>query len=131
MPFEVLASFGLSRDDFDLIAADGPLAVVNAVASGEAQFAALEATSWARTCNANIADYDDCGQLSVITIVRPRAEHGMVIRRDAEKERRYRMVGVHTRMHFENAPAFLWLVGPDAPELEPTEEEAFTIGIDE
>ena len=131
IPLELLSNFGLSEDDFELVFVDGPNAVAEAVATGAADIGALEATSWARTCEAYGPNHPDCDQLEVLLNLRPRAEQGMVIGNDISKEIRYRMVGVHTRLHLENEVAFRWLVGADAPELEPTEQEAFTIGLSE
>ncbi len=131
MPYDLLGDLGFGREDFETVWADGTMAVVQSVASGETDIGALELTSWARVCNAYISDHDHCSQLDVLVKSRPRAEHGMIIRNDSADEIRLRMVGVHARMHFENPQAFLWLVGPDAPELEPAEAEAFSIGLTE
>lgn len=128
MPLEVLSDFGIVRDTVELVETPGPEDTVAAVRSGAAMFGALEVSSWARTCNVYVQDQVGCDDMHVIANVRPRAEEGMVIRNDASKELRYRMIGVHAYLHLQSPESFRWLVGDDAPELEPTEAEAFQIG---
>lgn len=131
MPLEVLDNFRIARNSIDVVTEEGPEAVVQAVRDGTAPVGALEASAWARVCQTFRADQVGCADMEEIATMRPRAEVGMVIRRSATKELRFRMVGVHANMHLENDKAFRWLVGPDVPELEPTEAEAFSVGLSE
>ena len=129
MPLAVLSNFGVPSDEIVLVEGDGPQDVIEAVRGGRADFGALEVASWGRTCNVYMPDQQGCDDMQIITLSRPRAESGAIIRNDATKEFQYRMVGVHTHMHLEAPEAHRWVVGGEAPELEPTEAEAFQVGM--
>lgn len=128
MALAVLSDFEIDAADVSLVSVVDRARVADAVRSGDANYGVLEVSSWARNCNVYRSDQKDCSDLSVVFTSRPRADVGMIIRRDISKEIRYRMVGVHAHMHYEEPRASSWVLGDREARFEPLEPEAFTIG---
>jgi len=131
MALRVLRNFGNDDGEMTLVLADDSASVAEAVRSGEADFGALEISSWARNCAVYRSDQKGCSDLKVLLVERPRAEIGMMIKKDATKEIQFRMVGVHAHMHYEAPAASSWVLGSESDHFEPLEEKAFSIGLDE
>ncbi|NRA30718.1 MAG: hypothetical protein HRU11_10720, partial [Parvularculaceae bacterium] len=95
MALRVLNNFGVDEHGMNLVLADDSASVAEAVRSGKVDFGALEMSSWARNCAVYRSDQKGCSDLNVFWVERPRAEVGMMIKKDATKEFQFRMVGGH------------------------------------
>lgn len=128
MALALLSDLGVDLAEITLVPAPDSSSVADLVRGGDADFGTLEISSWSRNCAVYRSDQKGCSDLSIVFTSRPRADVGMIIRRDISKEIRYRMVGVHAHMHYEEPRASSWVLGDREARFEPLEPEAFTIG---
>lgn len=95
-----------------------------AVAAGEIAVGATESSGWGRECAVLEKDKNPCAVYKTLISNRPQADAAMIIRRDMDKERFFRLTGVHVALHFEAQPAFDWISQGASSEFEPTEPGA-------
>ncbi|MEM9988937.1 MAG: PhnD/SsuA/transferrin family substrate-binding protein [Pseudomonadota bacterium] len=101
--------------------------IADAVRTGDIMAGAVEVTAWARYCHLLDPAPTRCADLQVLARAYPRADEAMVISDRLPKEYLYRMLSVHSMMHFEAPLAFEWISRGTGKEFEPTEASAFSI----
>ena len=98
--------------------------LLEAVKTKAVPYGLVEASGWGRECAVLEAGNDPCGDLNVILNERPLAIEALALHLSADKERQFRLVGVHIGLHLEAPEAFAWLTQGKGSELEPTESTA-------
>lgn len=128
-PQRALADQGVSAADLaaDLIT-DGPEQGFAALRAGQIDVLVLHTAARERVCRRSSAEDRPCADIKELWRGRPRAETAYSVRRDMDRELRFRLIGIHVALHLENPAAFA-AIAPGAPELEPTEADALVLGI--
>lgn len=130
LPRQALADRGAASGFFgqERVEADGDAAVAR-LRGGQAQAMVLHAAAWQRLCpKVAVKKAKPCTDLRVLARIRPQASRAIVVRQDMPLDTRYRLIGIHLPLHFENRSAFAWASAwsPKAAEFEPTEAQALT-----
>ena len=118
--------------DFNILKDDGvePLpyqtheALFEAVENGQIPAGILEAGTWGRVCAVLDPDATFCDHFEVMLYDRQRADIGFILPTDTDRERFYRLIGVHIALHLDLPAAHDWLRQGKGLEFEPTEASA-------
>lgn len=98
--------------------------LMDAVETGEVRAGILEGGTWGRACGVLDPASTFCDHLNALIYDRPRAIEAFMIPLTTDKERHFRLIGVHIALHIENPDVFAWLSQSKGPEYEPTEADA-------
>ena len=121
----VLEDFNLLQDDgVEPVAYPTHEALFEAVESGQISAGVLESGTWGRVCAVLDPDAMFCDHFEIVLYDRQRADIGFILPTDTERERFYRLIGVHIALHLDLPAAHDWLRQGSGFELEPAEATA-------
>jgi len=125
LALRLLNDYGISQpEDGQLRRFPNRADLFEAIESGDVDAAILEGGAWGRACAVLDSTSRVCDHLNVYIFDRPRALGAFMIPNDMDKERHFRLVGVHIALHLEHPEVFAWLSQGQGPEYEPTEATA-------
>ena len=121
----VLKDFNLLQDDgVEPVKYPSHEALFEAVESGQIPAGILESGTWGRVCAVLDPDATFCDHFEVLLYDRQRADVAFIVPSDTDRERFYRLIGVHIALHLDLPEAHDWLRQGKGFEFEPTEAKA-------
>ena len=128
-PFRTLADFGVSRETFaGVVQAGTPDMAVAQLRSGQADVMLLHASAHYRLCRYQRPEEQRCDDLRTIWTSRARPRQAMAIPLGLPDELRYRLIGIHIRLHIEAPLAFAFIAPPGVASFDPAEAGALAVG---
>ena len=121
----VLVDFGMAQEDLSEPRLFGTQSdLFEAVETAEIQAGILESGTWGRACGVLDPASTFCDHLEILIYDRSRALNAFMIPNETEKERHFRLVGVHIALHLEAPEVYEWISQGRGEEFEPTEAAA-------